>query len=104
MGTAVDRADAELKVTGSARYSAEIKTENLAYAVFVGSRIAKGKIKSINARIAEKESGVLTILTHENAPDIKPTDTFKMGGSTGEGKLPTNTATSVLPLQSPEIF
>ncbi len=102
---AIDRADARLKVTGAAHYAAEIKIPNLAYAVFVGSAIAKGKIKTIDAKSAENSRGVLAVLTRENSPPIKKkSDTFDMNGAGGAKKLPVNSATSVLPLQSNEIF
>lgn len=106
IGKSVDRADAKLKVTGAAKYTADIQLPNLAYAVFVGSTIAKGKIKTINTKRAESVGGVLVVLTHENSVRMKKTETFDMNGATGGGdkKLPTNSATSVLPLQSPEIF
>jgi xanthine dehydrogenase YagR molybdenum-binding subunit len=108
LGKPIDRADARLKVTGAARYSAEIKTEKLTCAVFVGSAIAKGKIKTIDVKFAENSSGVLAVLTHENSPPMKkPSETFDMNGASSGGakkELPTNSATSVLPLQSPEIF
>jgi xanthine dehydrogenase YagR molybdenum-binding subunit len=67
IGKATDRADARLKVTGAARFTAEIAAANTAYAVFVGSRIAKGKIARIDLQAAEKVGGVLAILTHENS-------------------------------------
>lgn len=102
IGKAETRADALLKVTGAARFTAEHTAQNTAYAVFVGSKIAKGKIVKIDAREAERASGVLAVLTHENSMRIvKPSDIFDPGKKT---KNPTNTATSVLPLQSNEIF
>ena len=107
LGKPIDRADARLKVTGAARYSAEIKTENLAYAVFLGSAIAKGKIKLIDVKTAETSSGILAVLTRENSPPMKKkSETFDMNGAAGGAKkeLPTNSATSVLPLQADEIF
>ena len=108
IGKAVDRADSRLKVTGAAKYTAEIRAENLAYAVFTGSRTAKGKIKNIDTKAAENSVGVIAVLTHENAPPMqKKSETFDMNGSGAAGgkkELPTNHATSVLPLQSEEIF
>ncbi len=105
LGKPVDRADAKLKVTGAVRYSAEIKTEKTAYAVLVGSAIARGKVKTIDVREAEKAGGILAVLTYENAPPLKKkSETFDMNGAGGKKNLPTNSATSVLPLQSNEIF
>ncbi|MBD2772743.1 xanthine dehydrogenase family protein molybdopterin-binding subunit [Iningainema tapete] len=102
VGKEIVRADALLKVTGAARYSAEIPIAKMAYAVFVGSKIAKGKILKIETKAAESAGGVLMVLTHENAMRIKkPADIFDPGKKV---EKPTNTATSVLPLQSNEIF
>ena len=46
MGAPAPRYDARLKVTGEARYPADIPVANPAYAVLVTSTIAKGSIKS----------------------------------------------------------
>ncbi|TLV02247.1 xanthine dehydrogenase family protein molybdopterin-binding subunit [Dyadobacter luticola] len=66
----LDRVDGPVKVTGTAKYSAEYQFGQLTYAVLVTSSIAKGKIKSINASKAEKAPGVLTIIHHLNSPGI----------------------------------
>ena len=59
-----DRVDGRLKVTGTAQFSAEYPQKNLAYAVLIGSKIARGSVKSIDTSLAEKAPGVLAILTH----------------------------------------
>lgn len=66
----IDRVDGKAKVTGSAAYAADHKMQNLVYGFLVGSTIAKGRIKSIDTKSAERAPGVLTVLTHLNAPDI----------------------------------
>ncbi|MFG2194431.1 xanthine dehydrogenase family protein molybdopterin-binding subunit [Streptomyces sp. NPDC048639] len=70
IGRPLDRVDGRPKVTGTARYSAEIPVPGLAYACVVGARIASGRITSIDASAALDEEGVLAVLTHENLPRI----------------------------------
>ncbi len=65
-----DRVDGIAKVTGKARFSAEHRLENLAYAVFVCSTIAKGAIKSIAVREAMNAPGVLDIIHYLNCPPV----------------------------------
>ena len=52
----VVRADGRLKVTGGARYTADVPVERLAHAVLVGSTIASGRI----TRIGDLESTLAT--------------------------------------------
>ncbi|WP_031529936.1 xanthine dehydrogenase family protein molybdopterin-binding subunit [Dyadobacter crusticola] len=63
----LDRVDGRLKVTGAARYSAEYNLPNLAHAVLVSSSIAKGSIKSIDSKAAERAPGVIAVISHVNA-------------------------------------
>ncbi len=69
-GKGVDRVEARLKVTGKATFAAEVPVANVAHAVIVGSRIAKGRIASIEGHEAERAPGVLAVLTHLNAPRL----------------------------------
>ncbi len=57
VGKPYDRVDAQAKVQGEARFTAEFKVENLAYAVPVYSTIARGKIRRINSGPAEACGG-----------------------------------------------
>lgn len=70
IGKSVDRVDGRLKVTGGARYAAEFKMENLVHGVLVMSTIAKGRIRSIDTREAERAPGAIAIMTHLNAPRL----------------------------------
>ncbi len=70
MGAPLDRVDGRLKVTGAAKYSAEMPADGMAYAVIVQSTIANGTITSIDTAEARTVPGVIDILTHENAPRI----------------------------------
>jgi xanthine dehydrogenase YagR molybdenum-binding subunit len=55
---------------GKATYAAEFATANVAHAVIVGAPGAKGKITALDTAAAEKAPGVLSVLTHKNAPKL----------------------------------
>ncbi len=84
VGQPISRVDGQLKVTGEATFSAEYHVENLSYAALHYSSIAKGKIKKFNLDEAKKADGVITIVTHENAPKLNKPLTFSPGGQ-GKG-------------------
>ncbi|RPD49198.1 xanthine dehydrogenase family protein molybdopterin-binding subunit [Paracnuella aquatica] len=73
----IDRVDGRAKVTGGATYSAEYKIQNTAYGFLVGSTVAKGRIKAIDTKSAERAPGVLAVITHLNAPKIPGYQTGK---------------------------
>jgi len=78
VGKPLPRADGKQKVTGAARYSSEVQVSGVAHGIIVGSRAAKGRIVSIDTSAAEREPGVLAVLTHLNAMKLpggtKPSD------------------------------
>src|SRR5471032_678241 len=67
VGKPIDRIDGRLKVTGGARYAYEMQQDNVLYGFVVEASIAKGTIRSIDTRAAEKAPGVVLVLTHRNA-------------------------------------
>ncbi|MFT3824390.1 MAG: xanthine dehydrogenase family protein molybdopterin-binding subunit [Chitinophagaceae bacterium] len=67
---AIDRVDGRQKVTGTAKYSAEYEVPGVTYGVLISSTIAKGTIKNIDSKAAEKAPGVFTVLSHLNMPAI----------------------------------
>ncbi|MET0268850.1 MAG: aldehyde oxidoreductase molybdenum-binding subunit PaoC [Sphingomonas sp.] len=69
IGKPIDRIDGPLKVSGRAPYAYERHdvVANQAYGVIVGSAIAKGRIRSIDASDAERAAGVLGVVTSANA-------------------------------------
>ncbi|MBB1285131.1 xanthine dehydrogenase family protein molybdopterin-binding subunit [Flavisolibacter sp. BT320] len=77
MADPIDRVDGRAKVTGSAIYPAEIKMQNTVFGFLVGSTVAKGFIKSIDTKAAERAPGVLGVITHLNAPKIPGYQTGK---------------------------
>jgi xanthine dehydrogenase YagR molybdenum-binding subunit len=70
VGQGLPRVDARVKVTGQARYAAEIAVANIAHAAIVGSTAALGRIAAIDTAAAARAPGVLRVLTHENAPRL----------------------------------
>ena len=79
IGQPFSRVDGRLKVTGQATFAAEYKVENIAHGALVFSSIVRGKIKNIEAGAAENAPGVISVLTHENAPEMKRTEVFGSG-------------------------
>jgi CO/xanthine dehydrogenase Mo-binding subunit len=69
-GAGVDRVDGPVKVTGAAPYPSDFSFPGLAHAVLVQSTIAAGTISRIDTGDAEAAPGVLTVVTHENAPAL----------------------------------
>jgi xanthine dehydrogenase YagR molybdenum-binding subunit len=74
---APNRVDGVAKVTGKAKYIAEWKFPNLAYGYLVHSTIAKGKITTIDTSEAEKQKGVIKVLTHLNTPKFAKNENDK---------------------------
>jgi xanthine dehydrogenase YagR molybdenum-binding subunit len=70
IGQPISRVDGRLKVTGRATYAAEFDTPGLAHGIIVRSTIANGRIASIDSGSAERAPGVVTIVTHRNAPRL----------------------------------
>jgi xanthine dehydrogenase YagR molybdenum-binding subunit len=70
IGAPADRVDGRRKVTGTAPYSAEYPLAGLVYAVMITATIGKGRVTSIDSREAHRVPGVVTIMTHENAPRV----------------------------------
>jgi xanthine dehydrogenase YagR molybdenum-binding subunit len=71
VGKPLDRIDGPKKVTGAAPYAYEYSPDDVTYAFPVQSTIAKGRIASIDTSAAQAIPGVITVLTHENAPRLK---------------------------------
>lgn len=66
IGGPAERIDARIKVTGQARYPADVALPGLAHAALVDSPVACGRILAIDTARAEQAGGVLLILTHHN--------------------------------------
>jgi xanthine dehydrogenase YagR molybdenum-binding subunit len=74
IGAPLDRIDGPLKVAGAATYAFEFPVENAGYVFLVRSTIAKGRVTGIDTAAARVLPGVVTIVTHENAPRVDAPD------------------------------
>ncbi|MEV0616452.1 xanthine dehydrogenase family protein molybdopterin-binding subunit [Nonomuraea sp. NPDC050404] len=72
VGQAIDRVDGPAKTTGQARFAAEYPYPDLAHAALVHATIARGRITAIDTEQALAVRGVIDVLTHVNAPAMKP--------------------------------
>ncbi|MBH0237995.1 aldehyde oxidoreductase molybdenum-binding subunit PaoC [Methylobrevis albus] len=72
VGQAIPRVDGPLKTTGTAPYAYERHdvAPNQAYGAVVAAGIAKGRIASIDLAAARAASGVIAIVTAEDAKDL----------------------------------
>lgn len=89
IGAPVSRRDGELKVKGEATFAAEFPAEGLLYGAILWSTIAKGRIAKLDTTAAEAAPGVALVLTHRNAPKMKPTPLFNTSPkAAGPSSLP----------------
>ncbi|GAB2841037.1 xanthine dehydrogenase family protein molybdopterin-binding subunit [Actinocorallia aurea] len=70
VGAPLDRVDAPLKVTGRAHYPGDVDYPGMVHAAMVRATVAAGRITRIDTAEAAAASGVLTVLTHTNAPRL----------------------------------
>jgi xanthine dehydrogenase YagR molybdenum-binding subunit len=86
MGAPAPRYDARLKVTGEARYPADVPMTNPAFAFLVTSSIAKGSLQSLDLAEARAVPGVIDILTQDDA-SVLHGGKFGHGAATSIDKL-----------------
>jgi xanthine dehydrogenase YagR molybdenum-binding subunit len=92
-----DRRDGREKVTGRAKFSAEINPDQVAYAVLLEASISKGTLRGVETRAAEALPGVLKVFTPFNVPKTNP-------GDTNQNSSPTaNASQKPGPLEDKEI-
>lgn len=70
MAKAMSRVDGRAKVTGAAKYAAEVQLQDLTYAVLVESTIAQGMITELDTKKAEWAPGVIAVISHLNTPGV----------------------------------
>jgi len=70
VGKSLPRVDAADKVTGRAKYTADLSFQNMLHGKILTSPIAHGRIKSIDTSKAEALAGVKLVLTAKDVPDI----------------------------------
>ena len=85
IGKPISRVDGPVKVRGEARFAAEFPLENMVYAALVYSTIPKGRIASFDTAAAEAVPGVVFVMTHRNAPQIKAMSFFGEAGKAASG-------------------
>jgi xanthine dehydrogenase YagR molybdenum-binding subunit len=73
IGQPLSRADGRLKVTGRARYTADVRSDNAVHASMVHSTIANGSVIAIETSEAERAPGVVAVFTAHNMPRLNPT-------------------------------
>jgi xanthine dehydrogenase YagR molybdenum-binding subunit len=70
IGQPVSRVDGQAKVTGAARYAAELDLPGLLHAALVSSTVPGGRIVAIDTTAADRAPGVRAVITHLNAPRL----------------------------------
>jgi xanthine dehydrogenase YagR molybdenum-binding subunit len=81
LGAPVDRVDGPVKVAGAAPYPSDVTLPGLVHAALVRATIAVGTITRIDTARAEAAPGVLTVITHENAPALPDGPMTQLGPS-----------------------
>jgi xanthine dehydrogenase YagR molybdenum-binding subunit len=76
IGAPVSRLDGPSKVQGTARFAAEFALDGMVYAALRYSAIPKGRIATLDTGAAEAAPGVVLVMTHRNAPAMKPAPAF----------------------------
>lgn len=71
IGRSVQRIDGPDKVTGSAKYTGDLKFPNMLFGKILTSPLAHARILSIDTSEAEKLPGVKAVITHKDVPSIK---------------------------------
>ena len=69
IGQPLTRPDGPAKVTGRARYAADLGARELLYAVFVTATVAAGRVISIDFPAVGQ--GVVRVLTHKDMPRLR---------------------------------
>jgi len=70
IGRQASRLDGPEKVTGSARFAAEVAMDGLCYATLVHATITRGRIAAVDTAAAETAPGVLKVVTHRTMPRV----------------------------------
>jgi len=99
IGKPTSRVDGRLKVTGRAVYTAEHHLANIAYAHLVLSSVSKGRLLALDTTAAAAAPGVITVMTHLNAPLMAATQVFDTTTETSGAE-----STSVPILQTDRVY
>jgi xanthine dehydrogenase YagR molybdenum-binding subunit len=74
IGAPLPRIEGREKVTGRACYASEQPVEGVLYAVAITSTIGAGRIVAIDATRALADPAVVSVISHENAPELVRVD------------------------------
>ena len=85
LGQPISRLNGPDKVTGAARFSAEYPVRDLKHAALAFSTVSKGSIRGIATAAAEQAPGVLKVITHLNAPEMKVPHAISIGDPPSAG-------------------
>ena len=85
IGQAISRLDGPQKVSGSASFAAEYAMDGMVFAALAYSTIAKGRIVSLDTAEAERAPGVVLVMSHLNAPKLKPPPLFMTAAKAASG-------------------
>jgi len=77
-GQPLTRRDGVLKVTGAATYAADNHPKAMLYAATAVSRIARGRVTSLNVDAAKAHPGVVEVITPANRPPLAHDPNEKM--------------------------
>ncbi|MGU3360748.1 xanthine dehydrogenase family protein molybdopterin-binding subunit [Methylobacterium sp. M6A4_1b] len=77
IGQPLTRRDGHAKITGAARYSADVRPEGLAHAVMAVSAVARGRVTRLDVAAARAHPGVIAVMTPENAPKLAKSPDLK---------------------------
>lgn len=91
LSSPVDRIEGRAKVTGAARYPADVNYNDASYGRLVTTPVARGRVVSIDTAPAFEVPGVLHVLTHENMPEIAEVNSFYAGGQLQSSFVPLTT-------------
>ena len=72
VGTPRPRIEGRSKVTGTARYAADVPMPDLAHGWMVTATISRGRLRDLDASAALGMPGVLGVLDWRNAPRLSP--------------------------------
>jgi xanthine dehydrogenase YagR molybdenum-binding subunit len=70
VGTPRPRVEGRAKVTGAARYAADVPMPDLAHDCIVTATVSRGRISHIDAAAVTRLPGVLGVIDHTNAPRL----------------------------------
>jgi xanthine dehydrogenase YagR molybdenum-binding subunit len=79
-GQPLSRRDGVLKVTGRATYAADNHPAGMLYAVTAVSKIARGRVTSLNVAAAKAHPGVVEVFTHDNRLPLAMDQNTKLPG------------------------